>query len=117
MFWLIACFITICILIIAYGWIHLYFDKNKEECKEPVILKKKIEKKLKEEDEKLFKDLIESQNLNIINAIMNNRNECFYGFYEHYRRLYPDKYRDWFTERAKEYYKKYKIDGDKISWD
>ena len=46
-----------------------------------------------------------------------NRNECSYGFYEYYKQLYPNRYKDEFTEVANEYYKKYKIDGDKISWD
>lgn len=47
---LLAYFITICILIIAYSLAYLYFDKNVEEYKDPVILKKKIQKELKEED-------------------------------------------------------------------
>ncbi len=114
---LLAYFITICILIIAYALIYHHFDRNEEECKDPVILKKKIQKELKEEDEYLLNNLINAQNLNIRYAMKHNRNECSYGFYEYYKQLYPNRYKDEFTEVANEYYKKYKIDGDKISWD
>lgn len=114
---LLAYFITICILIIAYALIYHHFDRNEEECKDPVILKKKIQKELKEEDEYLLNNLINAQNLNIRYAMKHNRNECSYGFYEYYKQLYPNRYKDEFTEVANEYYKKYKIDVDKISWD
>ena len=69
---LLAYFITICILIIAYALIYHHFDRNEEECKDPVILKKKIQKELKEEDEYLLNNLINAQNLNIRYAMKHN---------------------------------------------
>lgn len=92
-------------------------DRNDEECQDPIILKNKIQKELEQDDEKFFNYLIRAQNINIISAIKNNKNECFYSFHKSYKDSYGDKYKDKFTEKAKEYYKKYKIDGDKISWD
>ena len=115
-----SCFLTLVTLFIAFIICYLMnrrCDRNDEECQDPIILKNKIQKELEQDDEKFFNYLIRAQNVNIINAIKNNKNECVYSFYELYKDSYPDKYKDEFTEKAKEYYKKYKIDGDKISWD
>lgn len=118
----VFCFLTLVTIFIAFIICYLVnrrciLDRNDEECQDPIILKNKIQKELEQDDENFFNYLIGAQNINIINAIKNNKNECVYSFCESYKNFYPDRYKDEFTEKAKEYYKKYKIDGDKISWD
>ena len=115
----VSCFLTLVTLFIVFIICYLinrHYDKNDEEYQDPIILKNKVQKELKQDDEQFFNYLINMQNVNIINAIKNNKNECSYSFYEYYKDAYPNKYKDEFTGKAKEYYKKYKIDGDKISW-
>ena len=77
-------------------------------------VKKEIEKEIKKKDEEEFKKLIRYQNYDIYDAMRDNKNECQYHFYKWYS---PDTYREDFSKMAREYYKNYKIDGDKISWE
>lgn len=96
--------------------INYYLIKPHDCYQNPDELKSRVQKEIKKEDEHIFNDFIDIQNSNIRYAMKQNKNECLYDFYETFRQLHPDKYKDWFTEKANEYYKKYKIDGDKISW-
>ena len=96
-----------------YYFIHYNLTRQYQN---PVKLKSSVQKEIKKEDEHLFNEFIDMQNSNIRYAMKQNKNECLYGFYERFKQLHQDTYKDWFTEKANEYYKKYKIDGDKISW-
>ena len=100
-----------------YYFIHYNLTRQYDYYQNPVELKSRVQKEIKKEDEHSFNEFIDIQNSNIRYAMKQNKNECLYDFYETFRQLHPDKYKDWFTEKANEYYKKYKIDGDKISWD
>lgn len=111
------------LLIIIFGIIFVTIiifglrSHKKTDFTDPIKLKENVEKEIKKKDEKFFKELIYYQNYDIYNAMFNGEKETTYKFYRHFQNINPDEYRDWFTERAKEYYKKYKIDGDKISWE
>lgn len=101
----------------TYYFIHYNLTRPYDYYQNPDELKSKVQKEIKKENEHLFNEFIDMQNSNIRYAMKQNKNECLYGFYEMFKHLHQDTYKDEFTERAKEYYKKYKIDGDKISWD
>ena len=100
-----------------YYFIHYNLTRQYDYYQNPVELKSRVQKEIEKEDKSLFNEFIDIQNSTIRDAMKQNENECTYCFYEMFRQLYQDTYKDEFAERAKEYYKKYKIDGDKISWE
>lgn len=83
----------------------------------PIRLKEKAQKDNKEDDEKHFQEFIDCQNRDIYKAMRENKKKTCYKFHGYYQKYCSDEYRDEFTKRADKYYKKYKIDGDKISWE
>ena len=105
------------IFFIIYYLMHYRLIQSHDCYQNPDELKSRIQKEIKKEDESLFNEFIDMQNSSIHDAMKENKNECLYCFYEWFKQLYQDTYKDEFTEKAKKYYKKYKINGDKISWE
>ena len=104
------------IFFIIYYLMHYRLIRSYDYYQNPVELKSRVQKEIEKEDKYSFNEFIDKQNSTIRNAMKQNKNECLYCFYERFKQLYQDTYKDEFAERANEYYKKYKIDGDKISW-
>ena len=110
-------FIVLIIFFIIYYLSCCFIDNTYKDYQNPVKLENRAKEENKKEDEEYFKQLINYQNNAIYAAMRENKKETQYKFYEHYQQLYPNKYKDEFTKRADRYYKNYKIDRDKISWE
>ena len=87
---------------------------------------KKLEKeKMKIEVKKTFNKLIHLQNLKISEAMKQNKRCTEFIFINNRYYRYPiisyvsynNQYKQNIIDMATKYYKKYKIDGNKISWD
>lgn len=114
---IITCFLIVIGLIASIIYFGFRDPVKEMDYTDPIKLKEEIEKKTKKEDKEYFNNLIYFQNNDIYNAMLEEKKETTYKFYGYYQNIEPEKYRDWFTEKANEYYKKYKINGDKISWE
>lgn len=118
----IICIIVFAILIIFLICLMLQEKIEKGIYKIPSITKKVEHHKINKRIKDTFNSVVYDQNRRISMAMMEGKKYTTFIFandeyYFNPWNTYKKQYRQILLDMGMKYYKKYKIDGDKISWD
>lgn len=118
----IIAIIAFAILMISLICLILQEKIEKGIYKIPYITKKVAHYKVNKHIKHVFNSVVYDQDRRIFMAMMKGKKHTIFIFasdeyYSNQWNTYKEQYRQILLDMGMKYYKKYKIDGDKISWD